>query len=145
MWMIVPLFEFSDSIDDVIRKLEKDSIILINWYDSNYLKPNPDKWHLLLSDVRDDLFILVGDKCISNSSVTMILGVNLDNKLNFNIHVTELCKKAEQKLHAVARIANYMSFNKKKLIINAFITSQFNYCPLMWMCHSRSMNTRINK
>ena len=87
MRMIVP--PLRDSIDDVIRKLEQDSIILINWYDSNYLKPNPDKWHLLLSDVRDDLFILVGNKCISNSYCENILDVNFDNKLNFNIHVTK--------------------------------------------------------
>ena len=38
-----------------------------------------------------------------------------------------------------------MSLKKKKLLMNAFITSQFNYCPLVWMCHSRALNTRINK
>ena len=41
-------YEFSGSINDVIRKLENDSIILIKWYDCNHLMPNPDKWHLLL-------------------------------------------------------------------------------------------------
>ena len=29
--------------------------------------------------------------------------------------------------------------------MNAFITSQFSYCPLVWMSHSRTMNNRINK
>ena len=29
--------------------------------------------------------------------------------------------------------------------MNAFITSQFSYCPLVWMSHSRAMNNRINK
>ena len=29
--------------------------------------------------------------------------------------------------------------------MNAFISSQFNYCPLLWMFHSRSLNTQINK
>ena len=29
--------------------------------------------------------------------------------------------------------------------MNAFISSQFNYCPLLWMCHNRSLNTQINK
>ena len=28
--------------------------------------------------------------------------------------------------------------------MNAFIISQFSYCPLIWMCHSRSLNTKIN-
>ena len=29
--------------------------------------------------------------------------------------------------------------------MNAFITSQFSYCPLIWMFHSRTLNNRINK
>ena len=28
--------------------------------------------------------------------------------------------------------------------MKTFIESQFNYCPLIWMCHSRELNTRIN-
>ena len=48
-------------------------------------------------------------------------------------------------LHALARISHFMSFEQKKKVMNAFISSQFNYCPLIWMCHSRSCNARINK
>ena len=138
-------FEFSGSTDDIIDKLENDSRILIDWYESNYLKPNPDKWHLLLSDVEIDLNIKVNNERITNSSSENILGVNFDNKLNFNTHITKLCKKAGQKLHALARISNFMSINQKRVIMNAFIYSQFSYCPLIWMCHSRSSNTKINK
>ena len=28
--------------------------------------------------------------------------------------------------------------------MNAFFTSQFSYCPLTWMCHSRSNNRKTN-
>ena len=28
--------------------------------------------------------------------------------------------------------------------MEAFIESQFNYCPLVWMFHSRTLNNRIN-
>ena len=61
-------FEFSGCTNDVIRKLENDSQILIQWYRNNYLKPNPDKWYLPLSDVDNDLNILISDKYIPNSS-----------------------------------------------------------------------------
>ena len=37
-----------------------------------------------------------------------------------------------------------MSCNQRMIIMNTFISSQFNYCPLVWMCHSRSLNTQIN-
>ena len=29
--------------------------------------------------------------------------------------------------------------------MNTFILWQFSYCPLIWMCHSRSLNSQINK
>ena len=138
-------FEFSGSTNDVIRKLEDDSHILIQWYRNNYLKPNPDKWHLLLSDVDNDLNILISDKYIPNSSSQKILCVTFDNKLNFSTRITKLCKKAGQKIHALARISKFMSEGKRKLIMSAFISSHFSYCPLIWMCHNRSLNTKINK
>ena len=48
------------------------------------------------------------------------------------------------KLNALARIAGYMDFPKPRLIMKAFITSQFGYCPLIWMFHSRALNNKIN-
>ena len=38
-----------------------------------------------------------------------------------------------------------MDIRTRKLIMNSFINSHFGYCPLVWMCHSRNMNNRINK
>ena len=29
--------------------------------------------------------------------------------------------------------------------MKAFITSQFSYCPLIWMFHSRNLNNKINR
>ena len=34
---------------------------------------------------------------------------------------------------------------KTSVLRNAFITSQFSYCPLVWMFHSRTLNNQINK
>ena len=64
---------------------------------------------------------------------------------NFRTSVKNLFRKARQKVHALARIANYMDISKKRGIMKAFILSQFSYCPLVWMFHSRSLNHRINK
>ena len=43
------------------------------------------------------------------------------------------------------RVSKFMSEDKLKLIMKTFIESQFNYCPLLWMCHSRTLNSKINK
>ena len=98
-----------------------------------------------MSDNSPDIKIFIENEFIVNSASVKILGVNFDNKLSFNLHVDKLCKKAGQKLHALARLSHFMSVDHRKLIMNAFITSQFSYCPLLWTCHSRPLNTKINR
>ena len=43
------------------------------------------------------------------------------------------------------RIKQYLTKDKLRLIMKTFIESHFNYCPLIWMCHSRGLNQKINK
>ena len=138
-------FSTSDSIPHVIDSLEIDAKNLLSWIQYNGLKANPDKFHLLLSEKDETINIEVGGFEISNSQTEKLLGVTIDNKLTFKPHVANLCSKASQKLHALARIGNYMNFSQRKIIINSFILSQFGYCPLVWMFHSRELNNRINK
>ena len=38
-----------------------------------------------------------------------------------------------------------MNKDKLRILMKAFIESQFAYCPLIWMFHSREINNKINK
>ena len=65
-----------------------------------------------------------------------ILVKSIDTTLPFEHRITSLCNKASQKLQALARIAHYMDFEKRRSLMKAFVISQFNYCPLIWMFHN---------
>ena len=132
-------------MDSVIVQLEEDSKILLEWVSNNVLKANPDKFHLLLSNPNPNISVKVDQYQISSSNCEKLLGIIIDNKLTFNNHVAGLCKKASQKLHALARVSKYMNMNKRRTIMKAFIIAQFGYCPLVWMFHSSTLNNRINK
>ena len=134
-----------EDIDAVINKLEDDSKVLLQWFSNNAFKANPDKFHLLLSNKNLDFKININNNEIFNSENEKLLGITIDNKLSFNNHVTNLCKKATQKLHALSRVSRFMGINQRRLIMKAFINSQFGYCPLVWIFHSRTLNNRINK
>ena len=110
----------------------------------NYLKANPDKSQLLLTS-KDEASIKIDDTDITSSSSEKLLGVLIDNKLTFNEHVSKLCKRASNKLHALARISKYMTKGKLRTIMNTFFSSQFAYCPLVWMFHNQTQNNRINR
>ena len=86
----------------------------------------------------------IGGMAISNSIYEKLLGIHIDNKLTLEPQVRSLCKKASQKLNAFARISFSLKLDKRKLVLNAFITSQFSYAPVIWMFHNRKLNNHIN-
>ena len=45
----------------------------------------------------------------------------------------------------LARVSQYMNLSKTKILTNAFFDVHFKYCPLIWMCHSRINNRKINR
>ena len=48
------------------------------------------------------------------------------------------------RLFMLARLSNFMSFKQRRIILKTFIESQFGYCPLIWIFHSRRVNNKIN-
>ena len=108
-----------------------------------HLKANPDKCHLLVNTTRN-FKISVKIKTISNSSNQKLLGIRFDNNFHFDDHAAFLCMKASQKLNTITRVAQYINLAQRRLIMKAFICSQFGHCPLVWMFRSRKMNNRIN-
>ena len=60
-------------------------------------------------------------------------------------HIKNICKKAENKLNALARIANYLDIRKRKLLMKSFVMFQFNYCPIIWMYFQHESNNVRNK
>ena len=137
-------FTCGSTIPLVISQLEKDAKILLKWIENNGLKANPDKFHLLLSDKNCEYSIKVDNYEIKNSKCEKLLGIKIDNKMTFDCHVSDICTKASQKLHALSRVSHLMMLEHRKKVMNAFILSQFGYCPLVWMFHSRKLNNRIN-
>ena len=138
-------YVFKQDIESVITKLKEDSQSLIEWANNNALRDNPNKFHLPLSSSDENISINVDQYQIYKSQHEILLGITIDNNMEFDEHVSRLCKKASQKLHALARVSNFMNVEQRRKIMKAFIASQFGYCPVVWMFHSRMLNNRINK
>ena len=115
------------------------------WFMNNFFKMNPEKCHLLISNYPKCVSLIVKDEITESSDTVKLLGITFDNKLDFTEHITKLCKKANQKLHAMARISKLITKEKLRIILKSFIESQFAYCPLVWMFCSRKLNNRINR
>ena len=114
------------------------------------MKSNSNKCHLIVSENANmthysTSFIYLGSEFLECKDTVKFLGVKLASNLTLTEHVSTLLKRGNQKLHALIRISKYLNEHKLKLIMKTFIESQFNYCPLLWMFCSRTLNNKINK
>ena len=131
----------------LINRLEHDTSLAVEWFENNFMKVNQDKCHLLVSGHKHEtVWAKIGETKIWESNKQKLLGVVIDRNLNFDECVFDLCKKAGGKLSVLARnlarlvlarLSNYMSFEKRKILLKAFVESQFGYCPLTWMFHGQ--------
>ena len=87
---------------------------------------------------------ITGKTKIWESEKQKLLGVDFDKTISFYENTASLCRKAGKKLSVLARLSNFMCTNKKRILMKVFIESHINYCPLIWMFHSRGVNNKIN-
>ena len=73
----------------------------------------------------------VHDQIIVENKEGKRLGITLDSTIKMNKHIKNICKQASNKLNAFARIAKFLDGSKGKLLMNSFVLSQFNYCPII--------------
>ena len=65
---------------------------------------NAGKCHYIVIGDDDPIHkIILNNNEIASSNVEKLLGILLDSKLNFDSHITSLCKKAGQKVSVLAR------------------------------------------
>ena len=127
----------------VVEELEISSSVLFTWLRKNYMKANTEKSHLLLSG-SNRLTANIDGNVIESEDNQILLGITIDSNLSFNKHINNLCKKASVKLNALARMLGNMDLPKCRVIMKSLITSQFGYCPLIWMFHSTALNNSIH-
>ena len=65
-----------------------------------------------------------------------VLGTQIGASFRLN-GVTSLCSKATNKVHLPSGLTSFMKTKQLQIIMKTIIDSQFSYCPLVWMFHSR--------
>ena len=104
-------------------------------FESNYIKLNQDKCHLLISGHKyENVWANIGSCKIWESNDQKLLGVNIDCNLKFNHYILKQCKKAGRKLSALTRICKFMSLESRRVLMKSLIESQFAHCALVWVC-----------
>ena len=120
-----------ESLENVLKSLEKNSMLAIRWFENNYMKLNTDKCRMIVSgDNHEQVLANIGTDLILERNDVKLLGVTIDRDLKFHENFLKLCNKVNQKLSVLSKVANLLSFSKRRTIFKALVESQFKCCPI---------------
>ena len=119
---------WGETISKLIDTLESESNVAIDWFTKNKMIVNPDKYQANIIDRKKfnltNVLLTIDNQTIKSVPSVELLGIYLDDKLNFNLHISNICRSAAN--HALIRLKSYLSFNVKRVVINSYIISNFN-------------------
>ena len=108
------------TVQEVISSLQFDGSRVIQWFTNNGMQANPSKFQFMIISPDDDCtqrLVLNGNAVLVSEKHVKVLGVIIDSKLNFSLHVSSICTKAARQLNALARISNYLDESARKKFI----------------------------
>ena len=90
--------------------------------------------NLILS--ADEPFSINIDNKVLKNSNKKLLGINLNNRLDLDTHVANICNRVSKKLHALSRISQYMNIHKRRMKMKALfppslVTAHWYGCSIV--------------
>ena len=109
---------FEETIQNFIALLETGSNTAIKWFQNNKMIVNPGKFQAIIIEEKKKCHtnetLKIGDKIINASSPVKLLGVQIDDKLNFNFHISNICRSAANQLNVLIRLKSFLAFEKRR-------------------------------
>ena len=132
-----------------MKTLERESQIATDWFKENNMIVSADKFQAVMvkrnSDMCNQYTLNIDGSQLTSEKSVKLLGINPDNKLSFDEHVSSFLKKASNQLKAKSRLHRYLGFKEKEVPTNSFVYANFNYCRLIWGFYSaKSKENWIN-
>ena len=131
----MPPITLSKILSNLIEALEEEAGVALTWLKQNQMISSPEKFHAVLTkndqtNTSGQNFNIQG-KTFKSEETVKLLGTHLDYKLNFEQHISELCRNAASQLNVLKSFNRLIGFDEKKILIQSFVYSNFDYCPLV--------------
>ena len=95
------------TVSKLIDTLESESNIANDWLTKNKMIINPDKFQAMILDNKkfnlSNILLTIDNQTIKSVPSVELREIHLDDKLNFNLHVSNICMSAANQLNALIR------------------------------------------
>ena len=107
-------FPVGKNKDETKTNLSSDFRVVNGWLYESFMVPNPEKSHFISlgKDIAETENLSFNCLALRNSEFVEILGITLDRSMGFNIHIKNICRKADQKVSALL-LSRFLDQGKK--------------------------------
>ena len=99
-----------EDVNTVKQNLEKACVVAIEWFGSNYMKVNAEKFQfMLLNTKREEITLKINAVEIKSTDKLKLLGVNIDSELSFDSHINDIIGKASRQINVLSRLSHMLS------------------------------------
>ena len=129
------IYVASESLKRVEERLIENGERMTKWYEDNMLQVNFDKYQCMLLGHKNKertVNISIERENVEQSQSIKILGVHLDEQLNFSYHISEICKRTSRQVGILNRLRNLIPSNAKLHLYKSAILPHLTYCHLVW-------------
>ena len=108
-------------------------ITISKWLKANKLLLNADKSNFMVFDnVSENKCIDIAGLVINETKSIKYLGLILDHRLRFDLHVDHVKKKVLKRIGARYRASNLLAPKYKKMFANSLMLPQFDYLDTIY-------------
>ena len=124
-------FVYDSNLKTALETLEHNSELAVGWFETNYIKLNTNKCHLLISgNANEQMWAKLDRDIVWESNDVKLLGITLDKNLKFDKHVSNICSKAKRKLSALTRVAKFLPLTKDVFFLKLLLSRNLNIVHL---------------
>lgn len=127
------LYEMDKCFLELQSKLQENAVKASEWYDENMLKGNYGKYKTLtMGKQRENITVKIGGVEIESTEKLKLLGVTIDNQLQFTEHISNVCKRSSQRVGVLMRLRNLIPTRAKLQLYKSAILPYLTYCHTVW-------------
>ena len=132
---------FEDTCRNSYLAMKIELITISKWLKANKLLLNAEKSNFMVFDnVNDNSCIDIEGLAIKETKSIKYLGLILDHRLRFDLHVDHVKKKVLKRIGALYRASNLLAPKYKKMFANSLMLPQFDYLDTIY---SRANKTKL--
>ena len=126
------LYKTQPKLNDVVRDIQTDIIILSDWFKANILSLNINKTNCMVLGSKGKASLAIDNIAILIATSAKFSGIIIDENMSWKEHTTLLINNLISQKYMLQLVRKFIPIQTRRLLYCAHVLSSINYGPVIW-------------